>query len=122
MKKYVLQPFTAHSSETLSRKASKAVTRAFGESPSSSQSDSDGGQPSTSTKSNRSRGKGKKTAQKQRRKRKPPVTMSSSEDEDSSSHEDRKHKISGKKKQQEIQTLVDELEREVQTPAKKSKK
>lgn len=33
MKRYVLHPFTAHSSETLSRKASKAVTKAFGESP-----------------------------------------------------------------------------------------
>ena len=43
MKKYVLHPFTAHSSETLSRKASKAVTKAFGESPSNSKSDSDRG-------------------------------------------------------------------------------
>ena len=120
MKKYVLHPFTGHSSETLSRKASKAVTKPFGESP--SDSDSDGGQPSTSTKTHRSCAKGKKPARKQPRTCKPPVTMSSSEDQDSSSHEERKHKRSGKKKQQEIQNLVDELEREVQTPSKKTKK
>ena len=58
--KYVLHPFRRQSSETLSRKASKVVTKAFGESLSNSESDSEGEQISTSTKTHCSRGKEKK--------------------------------------------------------------
>ena len=49
MKNYVLDAFKQSSSQKLSRKAAKSVTKAFGDSPSESESESDS-EPSTSTK------------------------------------------------------------------------
>ena len=56
MKNYVLHAFKETSSQKLSRKAAKCVTKAFGDSSSESESQSDS-EPSTSTKKQRSRGK-----------------------------------------------------------------
>ena len=132
MKNYVLHPFKDDiSTENLSRKASRSVTKAFSYSPSQSQS-YDKDEPCTSKKTRRRHGKEKTRTQHRATTSRQPVTISSSESEDERVDQEqvpsktlsksrKKDKKSNKRKS--IEKLVEELESEVQNPtSKRSKK
>lgn len=141
MKNYVLHPFKDDiTTENPSRKASRSVTKAFGDSPSQSQSESqsesqsdDKHESCTTKKTRRRHGKEKTRTRHKRTTSKQPVTISSSESEDErvdqeevpsktlSKSSKKKDKKSNKRKS--LEKLVEELESEVQNPtSKRSKK
>ena len=118
MNNNVLHAFKESSSQKLSRKAAKSITKAFEDSPSESDSE-----PSHPRKHN-ARVEKKKNTDKKAMTSKQAVTISSSEHEDTSSDEEQvtTTQSTRKNKRNPIQDLVDDLERGVQTPRKKSKK
>ena len=137
MENYVLHPFKDDiTTENLSRKASRSVTNAFGDSPSRSQSEwqsesqsDDKDEPCTTKKTRRRHGKGKTRTRHRHTKSTQLVTISSSESEDERVDQEevpsktlsKKDKKSNKRKS--LEKLVEGLESKVQNPtSKRSKK
>ena len=140
MKNYVLHHFKDDiTTENLSRKASRPVTNAFGDSPSQSQSEwqsesqsDDKDEPCTTKKTRRCHGKEKTRARHRHTKSTQPVTISSESEDKRVDQEEvpsktlsksskKKDKKSNKRKS--LEKLVEGLESEVQNPtSKRSKK
>ncbi len=122
MKNYVLQPFEegGPTSQNLARKAEKAVTKAFVESPSESGDESENAQGSQASPKRTRTEKEKATTS--RSIIKPKLQDDDDDDDTSSDEEESLTKPTTTKRRTPVRQLVDELESEIHTPKKRKSK